>query len=87
MERNQIDYSNIVKKIGQAAAIAARTPNEPEKMLRELIEPLWDEFIKTNRINLVFQPRNERSLANGRPDTVFNRLVLEYKKRGFYKLP
>ena len=34
------------------------------------------------QINLNFQARDERQLANGRADTVFNRLILEYKKPG-----
>jgi hypothetical protein len=34
---------------------------------------------------LVFRPRDERSLANGQPDTDFNRLILEYKKPGAIK--
>ncbi len=85
MEKGKADYKSIVKRIEHATEIAAKTPNKPETKLRELIEPLWDEFIKANRINLVFQPRNERTLANGRADTVFNRLILEYKKPGSIK--
>ena len=79
------EYLNIVKSIQKAASIASATPNHPEAKLRELVAPLWDEYVRMRRINLVFQPRDERSLANGRPDTVFNRLILEYKKPGAIK--
>jgi len=65
--------------------MAAATPNQPEAKLRELVAPLWDEYIRSNRINLNFSPRDERQLANGRADTVFNRLILEYKKPGVIK--
>jgi hypothetical protein len=78
-------YSHIVKKIKEAVGVAAATPNRPEATLRELVAPLWDEYIRSNHINLNFQPRDERQLANGRADTVFNRLILEYKKPGAIK--
>jgi SAM-dependent methyltransferase len=78
-------YSDIHKRIKQAAAVAAATPDHPEARLRELVAPLWDEYIRSNGINLNFQPRDERQLANGRADTVFNRLILEYKKPGAIK--
>ncbi len=81
----QYDYTTIVKGIQDAALMAAKTPNSPEAKLRELVAPLWDEYIKKRRINLTFHFRNERSLANGRADTVFNRLILEYKKPGLIK--
>ena len=79
------EYSQIVQAIQQAARIAAATGHHPEAKLRELVEPLWDEYIKAKRINLHFHPRNERSLANGRADTVYNRLIVEYKKPGAIK--
>ncbi len=75
-------YSGIVEKIKSAVHIASATPNYPEAKLRELVAPLWDDYIRSKRINLHFYPRDERQLANGRPDTVFNRLILEYKKPG-----
>ena len=65
--------------------MASATGQRPEAKLRELVEPLWDEYIEAKRINLHFQPRNERSLANGRADTVYNRLIMEYKKPGVIK--
>ncbi|MFZ5517886.1 MAG: Eco57I restriction-modification methylase domain-containing protein [Candidatus Zhuqueibacterota bacterium] len=80
-----ISISDITCKINEAVAIAAATPNQPEAKLRELVAPLWDEYIRSNRINLNFNPRDERQLANGRADTVFNRLILEYKKPGVIK--
>jgi len=75
-------YSGIVEKIKSAVHIASATPNNPEAKLRELVAPLWDDYIRSKRINLHFYPRDERQLANGRADTVFNRLILEYKKPG-----
>lgn len=81
----QTDYTNIAKSIKNSAVIAASTPNHPESKLRELVSPFWDECIRSKRINLNFIPRDERLLANGRADTVFNRLILEYKKPGTIK--
>lgn len=80
-----IEYSKIVQAIKQAVCMASATGQRPEAKLRELVEPLWDEYMKAKRINLHFQPRNERTLANGRADTVYNRLIVEYKKPGAIK--
>jgi SAM-dependent methyltransferase len=79
------DYSKIVQSIREAVKIAAATPQRPEGKLRELVAPLWEEYIRSKRIDLAFNPRDERILANGRADTVFNRLILEYKKPGVIK--
>jgi len=68
-------YSDVVKKINDAAIEAVNTPNHPEAKLRELVAPLWDDYIRSKRINLSFAPRDERQLANGRADTVFNRTI------------
>lgn len=67
-------------KIKEAIKIAHNTPNNPEGKLRELVAPIWDECLRACNIRLNFTPRDERMLANGKPDTVFNRLILEYKK-------
>lgn len=80
-----ITYFDIVKKIKEAVPEAASTPNHPEAKLRERVAPIWDDYIRSKRINLNFSPRDERQLANGRADTVFNRLILEYKKPGVIK--
>jgi hypothetical protein len=72
--------SEIVNQINQAVKIADSTPNEPEKKLRELVSPIWESFLKEKRVGLSLQIRDELILANGRADTVFNRLILEYKK-------
>jgi SAM-dependent methyltransferase len=80
-----ITYSDILKKIKEAVPEAASTPNHPEAKLRERVAPIWDDYIRSKRINLNFSPRDERQLANGRADTVFNRLILEYKKPGLIK--
>jgi len=78
-------YADIVKRIKEAVPEAASTANHPEAKLRELIAPLWDGYLRSKQINLNFQARDERQLANGRADTVFNRLILEYKKPGAIK--
>src|SRR3990172_730654 len=78
-------YSDIIKKIKEAVLEAASTPNHPEAKLRERVAPIWDDYIRSKRINLSFQARDERQLANGRADTVFNQLILEYKKPGVIK--
>ena len=79
------EYQDIVLKIREASQIAADTRLHPEAKLRELVEPLWEEHVRSHRINLHFQPRNERSFANGRADTVYNRLIIEYKHPGVIK--
>ena len=79
------DYAEIVKAIQQAVVTSSATSHHEESKLRELVEPLWERYIKAKRINLHFQPRNERTLANGRADTVYNRLIIEYKKPGVIK--
>ena len=72
--------SEIVKHIREAVKIAGATPNNPEGKLRELISPIWEKFLKEKRVGLSLQIRDELTLANGRADTVFNKLILEYKK-------
>lgn len=79
------DFSIIVQSIHEAVKIAAATPLHPEGKLRELVAPLWEGYIRSKRLDLAFHPRDERILANGRADTVFNRLILEYKKPGVIK--
>ena len=79
------EYAQIVQAIHEAANLAAQTPLHPEAKLRELVQELWDETIRINRINIHFHPKNERMLANGRADTVYNRLIIEYKKPGVIK--
>lgn len=75
-----LTLTEINNRIKQAVTVASKTPNEPEKKLRELISPLWESFLKEKRVGLNLQIRDELVLANGRADTVFNRLILEYKK-------
>ena len=78
--KNHTEYSQIVQAIQDAVKMASAMPYHPEAKLRELVEPLWEQYFRTNHINLNFQPRNERAFANGRADTVYNRLIIEYKK-------
>src|SRR4030042_2599865 len=75
-----LSLDEIIRKINEATKIASQTPNKPEKKLRELVSPIWVQFIKERRVNLSLNIRNEVIFANGRADTVFNRLILEYKK-------
>jgi hypothetical protein len=79
------DYSKIVQSIREAVKVAAATPQRPEGKLRDLVAPLWEEYMRAKRIDLRFDPRDEVILANGRADTVFNRLILEYKKPNVIK--
>ena len=79
------EYNQIILEINNATQIASDTPLHPEKKLCELVEPLWERCIRVKQINLHFEPRNERALANGRADTVYNRLIIEYKKPGAIK--
>jgi hypothetical protein len=72
--------TEIIFQIKDAAKVAESTPQNPEKKLRELISPIWENFLKEKRVGLNLQIRDELTLANGRADTVFNRLILEYKK-------
>jgi hypothetical protein len=72
--------TEIINQIKQAVKVAENTPQNPEKKLRELISPIWETFLKEKRVGLNLQIRDELTLANGRADTVFNRLILEYKK-------
>jgi len=79
------NYDSIVSEIAKAAANASKTSGNPEAKLREHVAPLWDEYLRSNRIDLNFRSRDERQLTNGRADTVFNQLILEYKKPGAIK--
>src|SRR4030066_129574 len=75
-----LSLTEIIGQIKQAVKIADSTPQNPEKKLRELVSPIWENFLKEKRVGLNLQIRDELTLANGRADTVFNRLILEYKK-------
>ncbi len=72
--------TEIINQIKQAVKVAENAPQNPEKKLRELISPIWETFLKEKRVGLNLQIQDELTLANGRADTVFNRLILEYKK-------
>lgn len=79
------NYSEIVREITESAKIASQTPRQPEGKLRELVAPMWSRYLKSKQLDLNFEPRDELTLANGTADTVFNRLILEYKKPGTIK--
>lgn len=72
--------AEILERIDSATEIASKTPGMPEKKLRELVSDIWEQYIKEKRIHLNLTVMHELSLANGRADTVFNKLILEYKK-------
>jgi len=72
--------TEIIREIQDAVKLAEVTTNKPEGKLRELVSPIWERFLKEKRIGLNLQIREELTLANGRADTVFNKLILEYKK-------
>jgi len=59
-------------------------PNHPnEDTFRGGIDPLLDEFLDEIDIHPI--SHKEFTLANGRADTVFNRLIVEYKAPGALK--
>ena len=72
--------SEIVSQIQEATKVAEATRSKPEAKLRELVSPIGERFLKERRVGLNLQIREELTLANGRADTVFNKLILEYKK-------
>ena len=75
-----LSFTEIVSQIKQSVKISDSTKGDPEGKLRELVSPIWETFLKEKRVGLNLQIRDELTLANGRADTVFNRLILEYKK-------
>lgn len=78
-------FTAIDGKIKQAVIEANLTENRSEAKLRELVAPLWDDYLHSQKINLNLLRIDERQLANGRPDTVYQGLILEYKKPGVIK--
>lgn len=77
------DLEGLIKKYaekikGRLDELLPQHPNETE--FREPIEHLLKEFCESAEIN--FLPRAEYTLATGRADAVFNRLVIEYERPG-----
>ncbi len=68
----------IALKIRQIARLSR---NEAE--LRSNLGYLFKDIAKTLNVKLI--PREEYTLASGRADAVFNRIVIEYKAPGFLK--
>jgi len=56
-------------------------PNEAT--FRERVSLLIEDFCR--KVDIQFIPKEEYSLARGRADTVFNRLILEYKRPGYLR--
>lgn len=64
--------------------LKAVLPAKPvEAGLRHAIEPLLDDFCEAVGVNAL--PEVEYTLASGRADAIFNRLIIEYKKPGVLK--
>ena len=59
------DFEEIAAEIAKAVPIAATTAQKPEGKLRELVSPLWEQWVKSKRIDLNFHPKDERVFANG----------------------
>lgn len=77
--------TNITRAIQRASKVAAATSHRPEAKLRELVSPLFKDYLKSKGLDLEFEQRDEVVLANGTPDSVYNRLIVEYKKPGVIK--
>jgi len=80
MTHQALDLAPTLQKIKNASIVASKTPQNPESKLRELISPIWLDFLKQRRMGINLIIRDELTLATGKADTVFNRLILEYKK-------
>lgn len=78
----ETDYKKIAQQISRAAEVASKTSKNPEAKLRELVAPIFADYLVSNQLDLNFIQRDELVLANGRPDSVYNKLILEYKKPG-----
>jgi len=71
---------NITLSIKKAAG-----ESKNEKEFREKIHPVFEDFLKSQGSDLSLKHiQHEIVLADGKPDTVFNRLILEYKKPGTF---
>ena len=73
------DSSSISARIAGAIAKAAAASKD-EKELRQRVHPLLEGYLREHGSDLSLHVRQERVLANGRSDAVFNRLILEYKR-------
>jgi len=78
MEIRELVKKYAIKIQGEVKDLIARRVNEAE--FREVIDPLLIDFCKEAGLNPL--ARLEYTLASGRADTVFNRLVIEYKRPG-----
>jgi methylase of polypeptide subunit release factors len=73
------DSSSISARIaGAISRVAAASKDEKE--LRQRVHPLFEGYLREHGSDLSLHVRQERVLANGRSDAVFNRLILEYKR-------
>jgi hypothetical protein len=78
MEIRELVKKYAIKIQDEVKDLIARRVNEAE--FREVIDPLLIDFCKEAGLNPL--ARLEYTLASGRADTVFNRLVIEYKRPG-----
>lgn len=66
--------------------VNALLPTQPtEADLRRVVDPMLEAFCRTT--GATSQVRGEYTLATGRADTIFNRLVIEYERPGTLKHP
>ncbi|MCL4466486.1 MAG: SAM-dependent DNA methyltransferase [Chloroflexi bacterium] len=82
----ELDRDTLIK--GWAAKLQAKlvevVPNRPvEADFRHAIEPLLDEFCAAVEVKPLSHA--EYSVASGRIDAIFNRLIVEYKRPGVLK--
>lgn len=79
------EVKGILRAIRKATEVAAKTKRKPEAKLRELVSPIWEEYLKAQGLKPTQIVEQERTLLYGQADTVFKRLILEYKKPGGIK--
>lgn len=82
----QIDFEKNVPELApliarQLSEVARRVQNEAD-FRREAARILEDAGLS---VGLTIIPRDEFSVARGRVDSVYNRLILEYKRPGIIK--
>jgi len=65
-----VTFERMSEVISVAVGEAAGTRSNPESKLRELVAPLWEDFIRSKGMDISLISKDERQLANGRADTV-----------------
>jgi len=71
-----VNFDKMAKTITEAAQTS-----RDEAELREKVQPLWEDFLRASGSDLALRHmQHERHFANGYADTVFNKLIIEYKR-------